>query len=70
MEPSRPCDSLRNQKWNPEMGTLNSSRLIASYLFCTYLEVWRGSLWPRSVERHLTNVAADKHFSDAASPQW
>jgi hypothetical protein len=20
--------------------------------------------------RHLTNVAADKHFSDAASPQW
>jgi hypothetical protein len=19
---------------------------------------------------HLTNVAADKHFSDAASPQW
>jgi hypothetical protein len=20
--------------------------------------------------RYLTNVAADKHFSDAASPQW
>ena len=27
------------------------------------------SMWT-SLPRGLTNVAADKHFSDAASPQW
>jgi len=33
----------------------------------------RGEQWvanSTSGGRHLTNVAADKHFSDAASPQW
>jgi hypothetical protein len=39
------------------------------------LETWEeryGELFPRppSFHRGLTNVAADKHFSDAASPQW
>ena len=28
------------------------------------------SIYPVCTRDGLTNVAADKHFSDAASPQW
>jgi len=39
-----------------------------TYVPVETIAVWRGG--NDSDESGLTNVAADKHFPDAASPQW